>query len=186
MNFNKHSALEGRHAFLGASKYSWLNYTEDKLISAYRNFQAIERGTKLHALARECINLKVRLPKDKKALNQYVNDAILFKMSTEQILYYSPNCYGTADAISFNDGFLRIHDLKTGMTPVKMDQLEIYTALFCLEYGVNPPDICIELRIYQSDNILIHNPDPDRIMDIMEKIVTFDARIEELKKEDRT
>ena len=38
MNFNKHSNLEGRHAFLGASKYHWVNYDEDKLISLYQNF----------------------------------------------------------------------------------------------------------------------------------------------------
>ena len=186
MNFNKHSNLEGKHAFLGASKYSWLNYTDEKLISAYRNFLAVERGTKLHSLARQCVDLKVRLPKEEKALNQYVNDAIFFKMSTEQILYYSTNCWGTADAISFKDGFLRIHDLKTGASSVKIDQLEIYAALFCLEYEVDPNDICIELRIYQSDKILIHNPDPDRIIDIMNKIVTFDKRIEEIKKEERS
>ena len=33
MIWNDHSrdVPEGSHAFLGASKYSWLNYTEDKL-----------------------------------------------------------------------------------------------------------------------------------------------------------
>ena len=31
MNFNNHSNLEGQHAFLGASKYHWINYGEDKV-----------------------------------------------------------------------------------------------------------------------------------------------------------
>ena len=38
MNFNNHSNLEGQHAFLGASKYHWINYGEDKVAEAYRNF----------------------------------------------------------------------------------------------------------------------------------------------------
>ena len=36
MNFNNHSNLEGQHAFLGASKYHWINYGEDKVAEAYR------------------------------------------------------------------------------------------------------------------------------------------------------
>ena len=31
MNFDKYSALAGKHAFLGASQYHWLNYDEEKL-----------------------------------------------------------------------------------------------------------------------------------------------------------
>ena len=31
MIFNKHSNLEGQHAFLGASKFHWINYDEDKI-----------------------------------------------------------------------------------------------------------------------------------------------------------
>ena len=30
MDFNQHKELEGLHAFLGASKYHWINYSEDK------------------------------------------------------------------------------------------------------------------------------------------------------------
>ena len=42
MIWNDHSreVPEGAHAFLGASKYSWLNYDEEKLIEAYSNFLA--------------------------------------------------------------------------------------------------------------------------------------------------
>ena len=52
-----------------------------------------------------------------------------------------------------------------------MEQLEIYAALFCLEYKVKPSDIEIELRIYQNDEILVHNPTAEDIVPIMDKIV---------------
>ena len=53
---------------------------------------------------------------------------LLDKMTPEQILYYSDNCFGTADAILFRNNFLRIHDLKTGKIPAHMEQLEIYAS----------------------------------------------------------
>lgn len=108
MNFNKHSNLEGQHAFLGASKYHWINYSEEKVADAYAKFLATQRGTMLHAFAAQCILLGQKLPKSQKTLNMYVNDAIGYKMTPEQILYYSPNCFGTADAISFRNNMLRI------------------------------------------------------------------------------
>lgn len=185
MNFNKHSNLQGMHAFLSASKYSWLNYSEEHLVDAYRNFCAIQRGTELHDLAASCVRLGVKLPRSRKTLCMYVNDAIANKMTVEQVLYFSPNCWGTADSISFADGKLMIFDLKTGVSPAKLDQLEIYAALFCLEYEVDPHDISIELRLYQSEEVTINNPDPERISDIMNKIVIFDQRIEAVKKEER-
>ena len=102
MNFNKHSALEGQHAFLGASKYHWINYDESKVADSYTKFLAIQRGTILHDFAVRCITLGQRLPKSKKTLNMYVNDAIGYKMTPEVVLYYSDNCFGTTDAICFN------------------------------------------------------------------------------------
>ena len=183
MNFNEHWNLEGRHAFLSASKYHWINYDEDRLISAYRNWKAKERGTRLHAFACEAIKLGVKLSNSKRTLNRYVNDAIGFGMTPELILYYSDNCFGTADALSFDGNQLRIHDLKTGATPASFHQLEIYTALFCLEYNYDPNDIDIVLRIYQSDEILEDSPDPSAIVDIMNTIVDFDRVIEGLRKE---
>ena len=76
MNFNNHSNLEGQHAFLGASKYHWINYGEDKVAEAYRNFLATQKGTVLHAFAAQCIMLNQKLPKSKQTLNMYVNDAL--------------------------------------------------------------------------------------------------------------
>ena len=146
MNFNKHSNLEGQHAFLSASKYHWINYDEEKLSAAYLKHLATLKGTELHDFACRCIKLSIKLPKTQNTLNLYVNDAIGYKMTPEQPLYYSDNCFGTADAISFRQNFLRIHDLKSGETPASMHQLEVYAALFCLEYHVNPEEIKIELR----------------------------------------
>ena len=184
MNFNKHLNLEGQHAFLGASKYHWINYDETKVIEAYSKFIAAQKGTELHEFAAQCIRLGQKLPKSQKTLNMYVNDAIGFKMTPEQPLFYSENCFGTADAISFRNKMLRIHDFKSGVVPARMEQLEIYAALFCLEYKVNPADINIELRIYQSDQILYHNPTAEDIVHIMDKIITFDKLINKIKSEE--
>lgn len=184
MIFEKHSKLEGQHAFLGASKYHWINYDEAKLAESYANYLAKERGTKLHDFAAQCIKLGQKLPRSQKTLNMYVNDAIGFKMRPEQILYYSDNCFGTADAIAFNNKMLRIHDLKTGTIPAHMEQLFVYAALFCLEYRVRPSTIDMELRIYQSDDILIHNPCTDEIEPIMDKIVAFDKVISKIRSEE--
>ena len=183
MNFNKHYELFDRHAFLGASKYHWINYSNEKIVDSFNKYLATERGTRLHEFASECIKLGIKLPKTKQTLNQYVNDAIGFKMIVEQPLYYSENCFGTADAIVFKNNFLRIHDYKSGVTPASMNQLKIYTALFCLEYKVDPNTIAIELRIYQNDEILIEDPLREEILYIMEKIITFDKIIESDKKE---
>ena len=185
MIFNKHSNLVGQHAFLGASKYHWINYDEDKLYESYNNFLATQRGTILHGFAAQCINLGIKLPKSKKTLNMYVNDAIGYKMVPEQVLYYSDNCFGTADAIIFRNDFLRIHDLKTGISPVHMEQLLIYAALFCLEYHINPAQIETELRIYQMDDILISNPTSEDITPIMNKIISFDEIINRIKEEEQ-
>ena len=181
MNFNKHSDLEGQHAFLSASKYHWINYNEEKLDITYTKFLATQRGTRLHAFACECIRLGIKLPKSRKTLNLYINDAIGYKMITEQPVYYSDNCFGTADAISFRQNLLRIHDLKTGETPTSIHQLEVYTALFCLEYVIKPKDIEIELRVYQTDEVIVHEPLVEDIMQIMDKIIVFDQRIDKMK-----
>lgn len=180
MIFNDHDNLKGLHAFLGASKYHWINYDNQKLIETYSNWRAAERGTELHDFAAQAIRLGQKL-QGKKTISAYVNDAIGFKMTPEQPLFYSENCFGTADAISFKNNFLRIHDLKTGVTPASMNQLFIYAALFCLEYKYKPADIQAELRIYQNDEIVVCEPTIDDIIPIMDKIITFDKLIQEMK-----
>lgn len=182
--FYRHPQLEGQHAFLGASKYYWINKTEDEIVQSYIDSLATQRGTRLHAFASDCINLKQKLPKRKITLNMFVNDAIGYGMNSEQVLYYSDNCFGTADAISFDGTKLRIHDLKTGKTPASMHQLEIYAALFCLEYKVKPGDIQIELRLYQSDEIIVGEPNAEIIVPIMDKIISYDKIINKIKEEE--
>ena len=180
MKFNNHR-LEGAHAFLSPSKYAWVGYDEEKLEGVYSNWKLAQLGTELHELASRLINLRVKLPKNNTTLNMYVNDGIGFRMHTEVCLFFSYNCFGTADTISFHNNVLRIHDLKNGKTPASIQQLRIYAALFCLEYGYNPRDIDMELRVYQSNEVLIEVPNSEDILYVMDKIVLFDKRINEIK-----
>lgn len=179
MIFNNHHNLEGLHAPFGASKSSWLRYDDEKALAVYRNMQAAEMGTKLHEWAKSTIDLGIKQPqRSKKTIYSYVNDAIGFNMNTEVVLFYSERFFGTADAISFRNNMLRIHDLKTGTRPVHIEQLEIYAALFCLEYRIKPSEIKIELRIYQNDEVLVHEPEPEDIIAIMEKIIHLNKLLE--------
>lgn len=180
MNWNDHYSLKGLHSFLSPSKYHWINYDADKMVKVYNNYKAAERGTKLHEFAANAIALGIKLPRSAKTLNLYVNDAIGFRMTPEVCLFYSRNAFGTADAISFRKNKLRIHDLKTGVIPGSLYQLEIYASLFCLEYDKSPNDIDYEFRMYQSDEVIIHQPSPTDILYIMGKIREFDSKIEEI------
>ena len=179
MKFNNHRNLEGKHAIFSASQPAWLRYDDEKLITVFNNLKAKEQGTKLHAWAKDTIDLGIKQPKSKKTIYNYVNDAIGFGMDTEVVLYYSERFFGTADAICFRNNMLRIHDLKTGKGPVHLEQLMVYAALFCLEYKIKPETIDIELRIYQNDDILIHNPSYEEIREIMDLIVRFDKLLQQ-------
>lgn len=174
MNFAKHLNLEGLHAPFSPSQSAWLRYSDEKAKEVYLNRKASEMGSRLHVWAKETIDLGIKQPRSQKTIYAYVNDAIGFKMSTEVVLFYSERFFGTADAISFRNNTLRIHDLKTG-TKGKiedhMEQLEIYAALFCLEYKVKPGDIDMELRVYKNNEVLVHNPTAEDILPIMDKIV---------------
>lgn len=187
MKWNPHGNIEGTHAFLSASSYHWLNYSDDKLISVFKNKLAAQKGTELHEFASSCIKLRQRLPRSSKALNAFVNDAIGYGMDSEIPLYYSMNCYGTADAIYFGKQrgsdrmILRIHDLKTGEIPAKIDQLLVYASLFCLEYGFKPGEIDISLRIYQGQEVLCYEPKPEEILPIMDIIIRFSKIIDDVK-----
>jgi hypothetical protein len=183
MRFADHPRLQGEHSFLGASRYHWINYDDERLAASYRTAMAAARGTRLHALAAEHIRLGMRMPRNRATFNAYVNDAIGYRMVPEQVLFYSVNSFGTADAISFDERskLLRIHDLKTGVTPASMAQLHVYAALFCLEYDKSPFEIKYDLRIYQNDEIAADETDPEEISRIMAAIRHFDKIIEELK-----
>ena len=184
MKFLKHYNFEGKHALLGASKYHWIRYSDDKIADAYLRFKATQLGSELHELAHDLIKHNVKLPDEEKTLNMFVNDAIGYKMESEQVLLYSENCFGTADAICFRNDILRIHDLKTGELKTHMEQLMIYAALFCLEYKVKPHDIQIVLRIYQNNEIVELEPDPDDIVHIMDRIISADKIISSIKEQE--
>ena len=177
MNFVKHSNLEGLHAPFSASQSAWLRYDTEKALTVYDNMRAKERGTKLHDWAKRTIDLGIKQPRSNKTLYAYVNDAIGFKMSTEVVLYYSQYFFGTADAISFRNNKLRIHDLKTGKSG-HMEQLEVYAALFCLEYKIKPGDIQMELRLYKDNEVIVHEPTAEDILPIMDKIMSLNKALE--------
>lgn len=183
MQFNDHSNLEGLHAFLSPSQPHWVNYDDEKLKKRYTTATAAARGDALHAFAEQAIKLREKLFDCEKTLNMYVNDAIGFAMTPEQPLFFSEYCFGTADAICFRKEFLRIHDLKTGVTPGKIVQLKVYAALFCLEYGVIPDNIEMELRIYQNNEILIETPESEEISKLMKVIIAHDKKLRKLETE---
>lgn len=173
------------HALFGASTYHWINYSEEKMIETYINGEAKKKGTELHELAYKLIKNKIKLPEIDLTLNMYVNDAIFYGLRPEEPLYYSDLFYGTADAIGIDHNILRIHDLKTGKTKSSLHQLEIYAAYFCLEYNLIPTDFDdIEIRIYQNNDIIIGHPGTEEIVPIMDKVVTVDKIIQNLKEDE--
>jgi hypothetical protein len=198
MLFNKHREVQGMHATLSASKYSWVNKDDDAIIEMLTNQMATTLGTRLHAWAAEAIELKLRQGSAKTTLNMYINDAIKFRMTPEQVVFYSRNIFGTADTISYRAQpktgrwLLRVHDLKTGTSKASFLQLMIYAAIFCHEYNILPGQIDIELRIYQNDDILIcttlDTPETEildlaLLVEIMGKIKHNDELIEKTREE---
>lgn len=183
MRFNDRSDLATKHAFLSPSQSAWLRYDDQKLLARLNSFRAATRGTDLHALAHEAIRLKIYLADTHTALSQYVYDAIQLGMVCEQPLFYSPNCFGTPDTISFSENVLRIHDLKTGIIPAKFEQLLVYAGLFCLEYCVDPTIIDIVLRIYQGEEPTEYIPEASDVIHVMERIVYADQVIQNSEEE---
>lgn len=204
MIWHDHSKLSGTHAFLSASQPSWRKKDEGELIEAKKNSYSQQIGTLLHAYAADCIKYREKLRKtDQKGVKfdlmrkgipeyvidmdrifptfmNYVNDAIGYRLKPEMVLYYSDECYGTADAIEVDGNILRIHDLKTGVKPARMEQLMIYAGLFFLEYGMKLESIKPELRIYQMDEVLIYNPDMDEVREVMDDIIAKDRILKAL------
>ena len=189
--WNNHPELTDKHAFLGGSNYHWLGDDDEKLMKRYLSMRAKELGTDLHELAARLISYGFKLSETEASpmfnilglsndtritLIKYVNDAIDFHMRPEQCLCYSDVCFGTADAISFDETTktLRIHDLKTGVHPCDVRQLLIYAAIFVLEQQVyndlSPYDISYILRIYQNKDYKEWTPSGEDIHTIMEDI----------------
>lgn len=187
MRLNKHFLRSDTpHAFLSASNHAWVRYDDDKLIEKLMTQKATERGTKLHKMAAMQIEEGIRAEDIPQTYNMYVNDSIGHRMSPEVILMVNEFAFGTADALSFRDNYLRIFDLKTGLTPSSMEQLLIYAAFFCLEYGMNPFDLKIELRIYQNNDIRVEMADPGDVMHIIAKINWASKLINQVMEEEQS
>lgn len=197
MKWNDHLNLKNTHALFSPSTGAWEKYTPERLEERYYTSYATDIGTAIHEEAMYHILYRVaikaaskgelklslyrrpNIPNDVvdaldfdpifKNYMAYVNDAIGFRMDPEVILYANNLCYGTVDAISYKDNFLRIHDLKTGLTKAHIEQLFKYAALFCYEYKIDPRKIGSEFRIYQND-ILVVNPTGDEIMRYVDQI----------------
>jgi hypothetical protein len=185
LHFKKHSHLEGQHAFLSPSAYHWINYDAEKLEYRYKALRAALEGMEQHRYAAIAIEERQFQDDESTTLGMYINQCIQYRMHPEVVLFYSPNAFGTVDAIQFNRRRLRISDLKTGVSRVSEHQLEVYAALFCLEYGFDPFAMReIELRIYQANQCRTYIGDPFVIKAIMDKIVFFDKIINELREEE--
>lgn len=191
--YNDHAQLEGTHAFLSPSNYHWLRYDKEKLLARLQTAKAAARGTSLHKLAAHAISEGVQLMPDGSTLSMYVNDVIKYGMLPERALFYSLDCYGTADAIGFEIydqpednvlGYLRIFDLKTGVSPCSVEQLYVYAAVFCLEYDYRPYQIEGELRLYQNDAIDCYQIDRVELTQVMSTIMSHQRVIDEYRMED--
>lgn len=181
MIFNQHHELEGRHAILSPSKYYWISYTNEKLYSWLKSCRAASEGVETHDFARRCIERGVKLPKRKKTLNMYVNDAINYGLTPEQVLYYAPNCFGTTDAIGLIDGTLYIFDLKTGEHEGDFRQLEIYAGLFSLEYPQEWNSVQnVVLRIYQYNGFRESSVTVEEVNSIASRIVEANQILEDI------
>lgn len=181
MSSNPYSKFKGQHAPFSPSQPYWLRYDDDKVRDYIRSLRAAQMGTRLHELAAEHIDLRVPMPRNNKTLNAYVNDCIGMRMSPEEVVFYSPNCFGTADALRFDErkAKLYINDLKTGKTPPKMEQLWVYAALFCLQNGIRPGDLEVITRLYFQDDVVEENPSTEDLAQISDRIKTVDKIAQE-------
>jgi hypothetical protein len=184
LRFRKHSHLEGQHAFLSPSVYHWINYDDEKLAFRYKTMRAALEGMEHHRYAAIAIEEREIQDDESSTVGMYINQCIQYRMHPEVVLYYSPNAFGTVDAIAYRHRRLRISDLKTGVTKAYEHQLEVYAALFFLEYEIDPFSCRdIELRIYQNGECRVYHGDPVFIRGIMDKIVRFDKILNRLREE---
>jgi len=190
MSLKKNTRIIGQHAFLSPSNYHWLDYDEEKLRRVYFEKQQASRGDKMHAYAQQAIELGIVQADNNTTMSMYINDAIGFRMEAEVPLYYTENCFGTADSAGIRNErgkyVLRISDLKTGIIPASMKQLLIYAGIFFFEYEdlFDPRDVSVVLKIYQNDAIDEFLPESSDIILTMSKIKAAAKMIAYWKAED--
>lgn len=192
------SAYKNKHrAELGTELHEWAS-VQINLGNKVSSNKEVEKGLKTHIWEKyQCISFNNDaaaygqmllksvgyLPSEVfPTVKTFVNDSIGYRMGSEVKLTYSDYIFGTADAIKHSDNTLRIFDLKTGSSPAKIEQLYIYAALYCLENKIEPNTIDIETRIYQGDDVIIENPNPDDVESIMDHIVRVDDVLSRLER----
>jgi hypothetical protein len=166
-----------------AHKVASIKSVKEGVESAIYNKYRVGEDAKTAEYGRTLIDNVGKLPKEVfETAKYYINDGISFHMSVEQPLYYSIYIFGTADTISYREDthHLQIHDYKSGERAAHMDQLMVYAGLFCLEYEIKPRDIKTELRIYQSGEIVTHEPDTDELQAIISTIVETNRILERI------
>ncbi len=201
MYWNKHPEFEGKHAFLSASQYHWMAWSDEILKQRYKNSFANDVGTIIHELASKCIKRGIKLSDDDVTLiimtlkdnyipdnvydinriignlKNFVNDSIDNRMSSEVLLFYTENAFGTSDAISFDGKKLKIFDLKTGAIQAHFEQLLLYAAYFCLEYNQDPHNFDIDLRIYQNNEIAKFEPTGDEVQYYIDTVIEKEMKL---------
>lgn len=86
MQWNKHSDLEGKHAFLSASKHYWLGYSEERLITSFQNENRKELGTVLHAFAAANIENCITMPKSNRDMIKMIKIFMLGQKSSRDLI----------------------------------------------------------------------------------------------------
>lgn len=188
------SAYKKRHASdLGTELHEWAS-VQINLGNKVSSGKEVEKGLRTHiyekyrrsefeSYRQVLLKAAMYLPSQSFAtVKTFVNDSIGFRMASEVKLFYSDYIFGTADAIRCEDSLLRVFDLKTGVTPAKMEQLFVYAGLYCLENKIHPADLDFETRIYQSDDVYTDTPESCLIEDIMERIVHVDNVLTKLER----
>lgn len=101
MNFIKHSNLSG-HAPFSPSQPAWLRYDDDKAIKYLIAKKASERGTRLHAWAKETIDMKIKQPRSKKTLYSYVMMQLVFEWIL-RLFYIIRQTFGELQILSVSE-----------------------------------------------------------------------------------
>ncbi len=151
------------------------------LVKSFKTFLFVRNYSEAYGLSKTGADLleAVRtIPQEVfETVKLYVNDSVMCQMTPEEELIFTDDFWGTCDAIRFDGTNLFIFDLKTGTSPVHVEQLMIYAAYYCLANHLDPYNIKVELRIYQNVDIHVAIPEPEELHRYMQILEIDDATI---------